>query len=255
MDEDAEPGGLEPEQPAGLDELQPLVHEGRRVDGDLPPHLPASGGEGRPRGAAVRARARGVRKNGPPEAVRMTLRTRLLATPARHWKTPLCSLSTGMMRAPERAASRTRSSPPTTIDSLLARATRLAGPDGGQRRPEAVDAGDGRDDGVGPAVARHFLRPLRAGDDAEAAAPGERPERRGVRGPPHGHEPRAVSLDLPGEERQVRRRRPGPSPRPGRPGGRRRPGRRCRWTPSSRGWRASGSWLPARYFQKYLTMK
>jgi hypothetical protein len=66
----------------------------------------------------------GVLRNGPPEAVRMTFRTCRRLSPARHWKTPLCSLSTGMMRAPERAASRMSSAPPTTMDSLLARATR-----------------------------------------------------------------------------------------------------------------------------------
>src|SRR5262252_3719368 len=40
MNQDLDAIARQPEQPMRLDHLEPFVHERRRVDRDLPPHLP-----------------------------------------------------------------------------------------------------------------------------------------------------------------------------------------------------------------------
>ena len=66
-------------------------------------------------------RSRRPRK-GPPEAVRMILASFFIfsSAAARHWKTALCSLSTGRSSAPFSAIVFMRSAPPQTTLSLLA---------------------------------------------------------------------------------------------------------------------------------------
>jgi len=65
-----------------------------------------------------------VRK-GPPEAVRIILRTSPARPPWRHWKIALCSLSTGRICTPFAAAFSMTSAPAITSVSLLANATSL----------------------------------------------------------------------------------------------------------------------------------
>ena len=50
VDDDVDPLVGEAEQVMGLDHLEALVHQGRRVDGDPPAHLPGGMGEGLARG-------------------------------------------------------------------------------------------------------------------------------------------------------------------------------------------------------------
>src|SRR3989339_450941 len=59
-------------------------------------------------------------RNGPPDAVSTTLFTDSLLRPSMHWNIALCSLSTGIIFAPDFAASLITISPATTSDSLLA---------------------------------------------------------------------------------------------------------------------------------------
>ncbi len=67
-------------------------------------------------------RRSGVRRNGPPDAVRMSLSTSSRWLPCKHWKIALCSLSTGTRRTPFFLAVLTNISPAMTRASLLASA-------------------------------------------------------------------------------------------------------------------------------------
>ena len=69
------------EQQAGLDQLEPLVHQGGRIDRDLAAHVPARMGAGLLRRDRGESSAAGVRRNGPPEAVSSTRRTPWPGTP------------------------------------------------------------------------------------------------------------------------------------------------------------------------------
>ena len=248
MDEDVEPVRLEVEQPAGLDELQPLVHQRGRIDGHLAAHLPAGMAEGLGGRSWSGARASGVRRNGPPEAVRMTRRTKPGSCPARHWKTPLCSESTGMIDGPGAGRLPAQERPGHDHRFLVGQGHGLAGPDGGQGRPQAGDPGDGRDDEVGLGPAAGLLGAFRArrrcagfrgrGAAAGAAASSAAPTETKA-GPEFA--------DLLGEERQVR---PGGQGRdPERPGWRRTMSRVLRPIDAGRteDGRAASS---AAYFQK-----
>src|SRR6185436_11646865 len=73
-------------------------------------------------GVTVASISGGAVRNGPPEAVRMILRTPLRSE--KHWNTALCSLSIGRSVAPERFAASITSAPPMTSASLLASSTR-----------------------------------------------------------------------------------------------------------------------------------
>ena len=71
--------------------------------------------------------------NGPPEAVSITRRTPGGSVPStvadgRHWKTALCSLSMGMMVAPDCLAAASTWRPAITRASLLAISRRLPAP-------------------------------------------------------------------------------------------------------------------------------
>ena len=82
-------------------------------------------------------------RNGPPEAVRRIRSIPSVVTPAspagRLWKIALCSLSTGMSRAPDSCTAPIRSRPLMTSASLLASSTRLPAPAAASvgRRPAA----------------------------------------------------------------------------------------------------------------------
>jgi len=72
----------------------------------------------------------GRRRNGPPDAVRISRRMPARAgSPTypggRHWNTALCSLSIGSSVAPPSRAARMKTSPPITSASLLAIRSRL----------------------------------------------------------------------------------------------------------------------------------
>src|SRR3954452_16411833 len=67
-------------------------------------------------------------RNGPPDAVSTSLTTVPGGSPSISWCSAECSESTGMTRAPVASASCITSSPPTTSDSLLARARSIPSP-------------------------------------------------------------------------------------------------------------------------------
>ena len=90
------------EQEVRLDQLEPLVRERRRVDGDLRPHAPRRMRERLLRRDAVSS-SRVRPRNGPPEPVSTSESTCSDARPSRHWKSAECSLSTGRMRPPPRS--------------------------------------------------------------------------------------------------------------------------------------------------------
>jgi hypothetical protein len=56
---------VHPEEPARLDDLEPLVHEGRGVDRDLAAHVPGRVLQGLA-GVTSRKLSRGRLRNGPP---------------------------------------------------------------------------------------------------------------------------------------------------------------------------------------------
>ena len=64
-------------------------------------------------------------RNGPPDAVRMSRASSVGRRPATHWRTALCSESTGTISPPPSRAAWATSSPAITNVSLLASATRL----------------------------------------------------------------------------------------------------------------------------------
>ena len=67
--DDVDAAGSDVEQPPRFDDLEPLVHQGRRIDRDLRAHPP--GGMASASSGVTRARsAAGTPRNGPPEAVR-----------------------------------------------------------------------------------------------------------------------------------------------------------------------------------------
>ena len=124
----------QPEQQRGLDDLQPLVHERRRIHRDLAAHFPFRVRAGLLRRHVLQIAAAGVQRNGPPEAVRITRVTPRAAAPGRypagmHWKIALCSLSIGISSVLRAAhlvheqAARTSPAPPC---SRAARACRRA---------------------------------------------------------------------------------------------------------------------------------
>ena len=76
-------------------------------------------------GVTASSSSKGTSRRAPPLAVRRILRKGAARSKCRHCQMAECSLSTGRMRAPVRAASARTSSPPATRLSLLARATSL----------------------------------------------------------------------------------------------------------------------------------
>ena len=189
------------EEPVGLDDLQPLVHQGGRIDGDLLAHVPGRMSQGVGRGdqlesAAVRSR------NGPPEAVRINPADIVLRWPARDWKIAECSLSTGKSWTPWRATALITSSPAITSVSLLARATSI---------PASMAASVGSRPAAPTMAETTICAPLSA---AQATNP-SRPERMrgalfqqdretlGIGGRGNGDQFRAESADLLLEQRQI----------------------------------------------------
>jgi hypothetical protein len=168
--------GPQPEQPLRLDQLEALVGERGRVDGDLRPHRPVGMLE-RVGGRHVREAATGQSRNAPPLAVSTTRRTPAAGWPSRHWKTALCSLSTGSSRAP--GARRGHDELAGEHEDFL-RGEReiLAGGERGERGSQAGGADDGDEHDVGLGQLREFDQPGEPAVDSVPAgnAPG-RPRR------------------------------------------------------------------------------
>ena len=121
------------EQHAGLDELEALIHEGRRVDRDLAAHVPARVRAGLCRRGMRHGLGRPVRGTVLRRRSAAAAARRGAATPARnpggrHWNIALCSLSIGISCAPERCTAAISSAPAMTADSLLASSRRLPAP-------------------------------------------------------------------------------------------------------------------------------
>ncbi len=87
---------------------------------------------------------------------------------------------------------------------LIGQGDALAGPDRSQGRPESIDPGDGRDNGLRADIPGDLFGSVRAEDEPESPAAGQRAE--GVCVPLrfHGNEARPVPFDLPDEQGQVR---------------------------------------------------
>src|SRR5437588_12981924 len=105
-----------------LDQLEPLIHQRRRIDGDLRPIVQFGCATASAGVAAAITSGEAVR-NGPPLAVRIIFETWSRRLPARHWKIALCSLSTGSSVAPAAVAASVISAPAVTSASLFASAT------------------------------------------------------------------------------------------------------------------------------------
>ena len=140
-------------EPAGLDDLQALVGERRRVDGDLGAHRPGRVAERllrRDRGEVARS---GVSRNGPPDAVRIR-RSTLVEVLARR----------GTARSP---SARSRSGAASRAGSPAGRpatAARTAAASAARQRHDQVAAGD-----EGLLVRRgHDLAGLERGEDRAA---------------------------------------------------------------------------------------
>ena len=145
------------EQQTGLDQLETLVHQRRRIDRNLAAHEPARMCAGLVGRHAAQSASRGVRRNGPPEAVsrmRRTPRGSAGRVAGRHWKIALCSLSIGISVAPPSRTACMNSGPDITSDSLFASRTRLPARAAAsvERKPGSAD--DRRHDGVDLARAR-----------------------------------------------------------------------------------------------------
>ena len=118
------------EEVVRLDDLEALVHQRGRIDGDLGAHRPVGVLERllRRDGGQVRGRpaAEGAAGAGEEELLDGAARLRAVAglpAPARHWKSALCSLSTGRISEPLRRAASSTNGPPATMLSLLASAS------------------------------------------------------------------------------------------------------------------------------------
>ena len=145
------------EQMMRLDQFQPLVHQGGRIDGDLRPHRPvrvaqrllrrggrdglaAPGAERPARGGQDDAR----RPRGGPAPIA--------------WNIALCSESTGRMVAPTLGRAAHEQAAGADQALLVGERDGRAALDGGQRRLQPARAGDRRHHPVG-----RPLRPPRSG--------------------------------------------------------------------------------------------
>ncbi len=150
----------------GLDDLEALVHEGRRIHRDLRTHAPV-----RVRHRLLGRDGREVLAAGSQEGsarcsqhnARYAARCALLAAPpaGRHWKIALCSLSIGRIRAPEARAASSSRAPASTRASLFASSRLLAGGCSRKRRCETGSADDRRHDDFRLRQRRNRRRALR----------------------------------------------------------------------------------------------
>ena len=143
------------EEQVRLDDLEALVHEGRRVRRDDGPHVPGGVRERLGRGDRRASSARSRPRNGPPDAVSTSRRTSSCAPERSACAIAECSESTGTIwpGARERAVTR---SPPTISDSLLASASVRAALERRERRRQADRAGDAVEHDVGLDVAHEL---------------------------------------------------------------------------------------------------
>ncbi len=203
--------GRQAEQPVRLDDLEPLVHQRRRVDRDLPPHPPGRMLqrlvrrhvlERLDRLAAERTAGRG--QDEPRDLVAAVGR-------AGTGGSALCSLSTGSTATPRRRAASMTRAPAITSTSLFASAMVLPASMAASTASRAVGARRGAQHDVGVGV--------RGDGDRALGSPGV--ARRVARTAPLSSQPfgplgrrqrgkgRAVARDLVGE--RARRCRPAAS--------------------------------------------
>ena len=227
-------------QPVRLDDLQALVREGRRVDGDLGAHRPGRVAQGlrrRDRGHAPRPSAS---RNGPPDAVRISAATPAIDSPTRHCQIAECSESIGRSQASGLAngsAGRRRG------DRRRRAAGPAASPGGRPRRaspcwrsrrpcPAASAARTGRRLTTPPvpmttrSTSSRVTSSIEGIGAADRVVPAAGPADGGV--VREGDDQRPEPARLLGEEsrRSSRSRGPRPGTRPGAPRGRRPPGGR-----------------------------
>ena len=163
MDDDFDPVFGDVEEVMGLDDLQALVHQGRRIDRDLRAHPPGGVGEGVVDGGPLAMRERDQVRKGPPEAVR--IRRSNMASMERHlrvcWRAK-CSLSTGRRWTPVLGISAMTRSPAMTRASLLARAMSLPARMAATVGVSPTEPDESRHHHVGLRVAGRPLEPVGA---------------------------------------------------------------------------------------------
>ena len=234
------------EQPVRLDDLEALVHQRRRVDGDLAAHPPGrvaqrgvDGDVGERLGRQVAERAAGGGEDQPAHLGRSR-------APCRHWWMALCSLSTGSTSTPWRRAARSMTRRAGHDQHfLVGERDALAGARWRRRTASSAAVPDEAHSTVSTSSRVTSRSAPRGPAPHRSSAP---PRRRQLRPQPSqrgvgGHAPRraAGSVRPGGPARGAARRRRGRRPAADR-GGRRRPRARCgRSSRSSRGSRgASG---------------
>ena len=111
--------------------------------------------------------AKGVFRNGPPEAVSQMVFTSVCAPTRMHWCTALCSLSIGRIGTLRSRAAAVRISPAATMHSLLARPDRLSRKNRRVRRLKSRDPHNGRNHEIGFRMRRASHRPLRSVHDLD----------------------------------------------------------------------------------------
>ena len=209
--------GGDAEQPVRLDHLEALVHQRRRVDGDLAAHPPGRMAERVVGGdAGQRARAAGAR-NGPPEAVRISRRSSprgRAGAGTGGWRCARCRPAARRRRARARPIHHQAAGHDQHF--LVGERDALAGANGRRARPRARRCPTTRTArcrrrrgstssisacGAGAAQIECARGPV--GSCARSAA------QRGVGG--HRHRARPVALDLQRHRRGARRRRPAPT--------------------------------------------
>src|SRR3990167_3570704 len=121
VDEDLDVFDIDIKKPAGLDDLQAFVHQGGGVDGDIFAHVPVGVIQSLSGVTAQSSRSPKLR-NGPPEAVRISLLTSAFFPASSAWAMALCSLSMGSRVTLQRCTAAMTRWPAMTRVSLLARA-------------------------------------------------------------------------------------------------------------------------------------
>ena len=204
MDDDVDLRGGRAEEPVRFDDFEPLVHQRRRVDRDLRPHLP--------RRMLQRVCRRHVRR-APPDCARETVRPtpsgsdvaarRLRArADTGGWRCARCR--PGRIATPCRRAASITSPPAITSTSLLARpmvlpasiaastASSAAVPDDAHSTKSTIGMRRDGDESVAPGAVAGRQRP------AQPRRATRRAQRRR-----HRDGPRAIASDLRGEQIDV----------------------------------------------------
>ena len=174
VDHDLDPLRREAEQPVGLDDLQPLIHEGRAVDRHLGPHIPVRVVEGllgfHPRhlfwAAAVKGPSAACEDDASDCRAVLALKAlkygRMLAI-NRYEITPSGSLADHQRSCADH-------------NLLVGQGNCLARSDRLQGREKPLGPHDGRHDRLSPLHGRHFQNPFRPASDRHIRAPHLLPE-------------------------------------------------------------------------------